>query len=188
MDNAEFLKTMGINPTAVVQSPIKEKVVRTPAFQRTIDEKRAELELRKLEIEIAKLEKPDTRADYWDKMLELQEKNHARDIAYQKELMDLKLEIAKLQIGGESDDSMLYMLDMIKPILPQVLEKFNKKEEKPKLNQEQYLTKMRDGTITPEMGFEDFKMQFPEIAKNMTLEQFKVQFENVKKNGLPKIG
>lgn len=158
-------------------------------YQKDINDKRAELELKKLEIEIAKLEQPNTSVDYFKQMLDLQQSHFNQLLAMQKDHSNLMVEMEKLKMGGESDDSMLFMLDMIKPILPQLLAKKGiavpTEGEKPKLNKEQYLEKIRDGSITPEMGFEDFKMEFPDLAKNMTFEQFKVQFENVKKNGIP---
>jgi hypothetical protein len=189
MTSEERLKALGVS--------IKNDFVTADKYeplpsdnQKMISDKRAELELRKLEIEIAKLEQPTTNIDYFKQMLDLQQSHFNQLMEMQKGQHNLQLELEKLKLGGEGgDDSMLFMLDMIKPILPQILAKKGIavpiEGEKPKMNKEQYLEKIRDGTITPEMGFEDFKMEFPDLAKNMTFEQFKVQFENVKKNGIP---
>jgi hypothetical protein len=187
MTKEELLASAGINTPSFVTA---DRYTPLPSdYQKSINEKRAELEIKKLEIELENLSKPNTSIDYFKQMLDLQQNHFNQLLTMQKEQQTLMLEIEKLKMGGESDDSMLYMLDIIKPILPSLLAKKGidvpTQGEKPKLNKEQYLEKIRDGTITPEMGYEDFKLEFPDLAKNMTFEQFKVQFENVKKNGIP---
>ena len=152
--------------------------------KKIIDDKRAELELKKLEIEIEKLSTPNTNIDYFKQMLDLQQNHFNQLLEMEKRHGSLQLEIEKLKLGSDDgDDTILSMMEMFKPMLPQLL---NKGVEKPKMDKEQYLSKMRDGSITPEMGYDDFKMEFPDLAKNMSFDTFKLQFENIKTNGLPK--
>ena len=187
----EFLKQTGVD-IANTGFVTADKYKPLPSdYEKTINDKRAELELKKLEIEIQRLEKPNTSIDYFDKMLSLQQSHFNQLLEMQKGQSNLMIEIEKLKLGGESDDSIFMMLDMIKPILPQLLAKkgitpaLEGLGDKKTMNREEYLAKMKDGSITPEMGFEDFKLEFPDLAKNMTFDQFKVQFEKVKQNGIP---
>ena len=167
---------------------IDEPITSLPVYsenRRLIDDKKAELELKKLEIELNRLEQPSTNIDYFKQMLDLQQSHFNQLLEMEKRHGSLQIEIEKLKLGNDDgDDTILSMMEMFKPMLPQLL---NKGVEKPKMDKEQYLAKMRDGSITPEMGYEDFKMEFPDLAKNMTFDNFKLQFENIKTNGLPKV-
>lgn len=195
----EFFKQTGIDLSRQIDVPAfttADKYQPIPSDkQKEISDKRAELEMRKLEIEIEKLEKPTTSIDYFQQMLSMQQQHFNQLLEMQKSQSNLMIEIEKLKLGGEggeSDDSMFMLLDMIKPILPQLLAKKDIKipstegqGDKKTMNREEYLAKMRNGEITPQMGWEDFKLEFPELASKMTYEQFTIQFEKVKKEGIP---
>jgi hypothetical protein len=92
----------------------------TPPTPQTtsIAKKREELELKKLEIEIAKLEKPDTNIDYFQKMLELQGTHFKQLLEMQKQHSGLMLEIEKLKFGEGSDE--MAWLEMLEPYLPKI--------------------------------------------------------------------
>jgi len=188
MDKEQLLLEAGLVSKPSLP-PASKRDYKYASNEKVIEQKRAELELRKLEIEIEKLNAPNTSIDYFKEMLSLQQQHFNQLLTMQKEQGNLMLEIEKLKFGGESDDSMLYLLDLVKPILPQILAKTNitKGEEKPKMNKEEYVKAMQDGKISPAQGWEDFKMEFPELAANMTFEQFIVQFNKIKTEGLPKV-
>ena len=182
--------------------PPKEKSV----FTKTIDEKRAELELRKIEIEIEKLNAPNTSIDYFQKMLDLQQQHFNQLLNMQQQQSNLMLEIEKLKMGGESEDSMVYFLEMLKPILPSIMDKINNtksvkspevlktgtgdntppnisptNEKGEKVNAEDYKQRIRDGKVSLEQAWIDFKKELPKYAEAMGFEQFKIEYEKIKK-------
>jgi hypothetical protein len=184
LSREQLLKEAGIEPNQNIVSQSIAKSIPTP-YTDTIAQKREELELKKLEIEIAKLSAPNTSVDYFKQMLDLQQNHFNQLLEMSKQHSSLQLEIEKLKMGGDSEDS--YLLDMIAPILPQILNQ-NKAvtpiegDKKPKMNKEEYVKAVQEGKISLEQAYEDFKTEFPNY--NMTLEQFKPQFEKVKSGEL----
>lgn len=196
--NQELLTEYGISIPGLSQSSregqpttyppvIPEKTQKIKALTRdliqTIDEKRAALELRKLDIEIEKLNSPNTSIDYFKQMLDLQQQHFNQLLSMQKEQSNLMLEIEKLKLGGDSEDSTMLMLDMIKPILPQILGRVapaNNEKEVVTMNKEQYLAKIRAGEIDEVQAWEDFKLELPKLAEKMTFEEFKIKFNELK--------
>lgn len=193
VDRNEYLQKYGVVPGAA--APAAE-IRNTDA----IAKKREELELKKLEIELSKLEKPDTSIDYYSKMLELQEKSFSQQMEMLKQQGDLRLEIEKLKLMGDGDsDSMLPYLQMLAPLLPEIIKsKGAKKEgaaakaaaplntqkeenmEVPKTagELEEYKAAVRRGEISLEEAYEDF-LSTP-FANSLTKEQFEVKFNEIK--------
>lgn len=115
----DYLKQYGVEPTAQrAAAPVQTVIFDDGA----IAKKRQELELKKLEIELSKLEKPDTSVDYYSKMLELQQNHFKQVLEMQKEQGNLKLEIEKLKLEdvGDSDDFMPLIKSLL-PLLPSIL-------------------------------------------------------------------
>lgn len=194
MDRNEYLQKYGVAPG--VAAPAAE-IKNTDA----IAKKREELELKKLEIELEKLTKPDTSIDYYSKMLELQEKSFSQQMEMLKQQVDLRLEIEKLKLMGDGDsDSMLPYLQMLAPLLPEIIKsKGAKKEgaaakaaaplntqkegenvEVPKTagELEEYKAAVRRGEISLEEAYEDF-LSTP-FANSLTKEQFEIKFNEIK--------
>jgi hypothetical protein len=185
MDLKQQLLDLGIKIQDIppVQPTKEVPPIKYSDNQKLIDAKRAELELRKLEMEIEKLNAPNTSMDYFKEMLQLQQQHFTQLLTMQKEQSNLLLEIEKLKLGGETDDGMAFMLDIIKPILPQILaKKMESKDDKKgvTMNKEEYIKQIKEGKITLEQAWEDFKMELPTYAEKMTLEQFKEQYEKIK--------
>lgn len=196
--NQELLTEYGISIPGLTQSSRDCKQHITPdvvpditnkikglnsGLMQTIEDKRAALELRKLDIEIAKLDTPNTSIDYFKQMLDLQQQHFNQLLSMQKEQSNLMLEIEKLKLGGDNDDSTMLMLDMIKPILPQIMGRVapaNNEKEVQTMNKEQYLKKIRAGEIDVNQAWEDFKLELPRLAEKMTLAEFTVKFEELK--------
>ena len=86
--------------------------------RRAIEDKKAELELRKLEIEMDKLTQPATSIDYFQKMLELQQQHNNTLLQMQKENFTTQLEIEKLKLGDGGED---WIKDLL-PLLPSLLQ------------------------------------------------------------------
>ena len=137
MDNKEYLEKYGVTPDAAA---IVEPKPQAPISSNSVDEMRQQLELKKLQIEIDKLEKPDTSIDYYSKMLELQKENFKTQLDMATQQGDLKLEIEKLKLlGSDGGDDFMEMIKPIIPLLPQILkqktpQKLNSDEVKPQEN------------------------------------------------------
>lgn len=172
-----------------------------------IEQKKAELEVKRLERELERLEKPDTSLDYYGQMLKMQEQNHLNIMEMQKQNFSTQLELARLQSGGgESDDYLFSILEMVKPVLPQLFASLgkNSSQKSPTIDDKQavnanirevspmdkqkeldeYKAKIRAGEVTEEQGFKDFQEQIRlgNIPKSvqMTKEQFHFIFEGIK--------
>ena len=166
-------------------APLPEASSTAPqvSSSQVIENKRAELELKKLEIEIKKLETPNTSMDYFKEMLQLQQQHFNQLLTMQKDQSNLLLEIEKLKLGSDGEDNLGLLLDIVKPLLPQILAKHNTPQEDKKgvtMNREQYLAKIKSGEIDVKMAWEDFQLELPDMAKNMTFEQFTEQFKKIK--------
>lgn len=189
----------------------KEDEFKYAENRRAIDEKRAELELKKLDIEIENLKKPDTKVDYFEKMLSLQQTNFSQMLEMQKSQMTLQLEIEKLKIG-EGGEDLSWLKDLI-PYLPQILKKQETPQSPPNYSAEKplqsptikekkkvkskqggekmdklevYKQKIRKGEISEEQALKDFKKQEPLKSKLISKEEFHKIFEDIKagKNGI----
>ena len=169
-----------------------------------ISKKREELELKRLELEISKLSSPDTRVDYFEKMLELQKNSFTQQLDMQKQQLDLRLEIEKLKLMGDGEsESMLPYLQMLAPLIPAILKKESgtkketavnsavpqtqtkQEEEKMKVPTtageiEEYKQAIKRGEISFEEAYEDF-LETP-FASSMSKEQFRVKFNELKKS------
>lgn len=99
----------------------------------SINKKREELELLRLEADIEKIKKPDTSVDYYAKMLEIQEKQAKQQLEMQEkhytsmmqmqnQQMNLQLELEKLKLGS-GDDMGDDFLKQLLPILPTLIKK-----------------------------------------------------------------
>lgn len=114
----DYLKQYGVEPTIKSVAPVQSVIFDDGA----IAKKRQELELKKLEIELSKLEKPDTSVDYYSKMLELQQNHFKQVLEMQKEQGNLKLEIEKLKLEDVSDsDDFMPLIKSLLPLLPSIL-------------------------------------------------------------------
>ena len=197
-----------IKESTPLANPPKERDFKDKDLQGAIDkaraaieQKKAELELKKLEIEVKRLEKPDIgESGYFEKMMTMQQQHFNQNLEMIKNQMDLKLEIEKLKLLGDSnggDDTLAY-LDMLKPLLPLIVEGIKKKKEQPEIPKEteglkggnmiktaeeleEYKKKIKSGEITEEQAYKDFLEQVPPIvAKKMGREGFKKEFDKVK--------
>jgi hypothetical protein len=198
-DDTEYLLNLGQKEKPPV--PPKEKAPQTES----IDKMRERLELRRLQIELDKLEKPDTSIDYYSKMLELQEKSFMKQIEMIQQQGNLKLEIEKLKIAQETQggDWGEELLSGILPLLPELLKKqeiANKEKETLRKQQQEkkgvsvqemgrlmtakemkdYKQQIKAGAITLETAYEDFKKNFPQLVAKVPLEVFKLEFEKIK--------
>jgi len=173
----------------------------------SVDEMREQLEIKNLQIEIEKLEKPNTNIDYFQKMLDLQQQNFNSQMQMIREQNDLKLEIEKLKINNESsDDSFMDIVKGILPILPQLLKKqpstIDAEPTKTKVDTEQppknteveseqmkiptkdeleeYRKGIKDGSISLDEAYADY-LDSP-YAKLMptTKEKFEVEYNKIK--------
>ena len=199
---------------------LKESTPRTPKEKirntvntEELERKRTELEILKIEKEMTKLTadpEPDTKMDMWKQLLEQQQEHFKQLLEMNKQHNDLRLEIEKLKLGegGGTDEAMMW-LDMLKPVMPVIAEKFLNKgstpvdsvSSEPTLNiipassdnvtrqakadsvedkEEELKAAIRNGTVTLKMAWEDFKAQVPDYKKVMTYAQFKDRFNNIK--------
>jgi len=192
----EYLKAYGIEKEVPpLATPPQEK----PAYvQTSVDKMRENLEIKKLQMELEKLEKPDTSIDYYSKMLELQEKNFGSQIEMLKQQGNLQLEIEKLKLGNGDDDNMLPYLQMLAPLLPEIVKKSkgkpagdglpplppgSAKEEEMEIPKtagelEEYKKAVQRGEISLEEAYEDF-LSTP-WANSLSKDQFELKFNAVK--------
>ena len=198
----EYLKEQGIEKEVPpLATPPQEK----PAYvQTSVDKMRENLEIKKLQMELEKLEKPDTSIDYYSKMLELQEKNFGSQIEMLKQQGNLQLEIEKLKLGNGDEDSMLPYLQMLAPLLPEIIKSKGKpgvaaKAAAPNNNQkedieemeipqtagdlEEYKNAVRRGEISLEEAYADFLTTA--WANSLTKEEFELKFNAVKAEVIP---
>jgi hypothetical protein len=198
----DYLKANGIKELSPPATPPQEK----PLISSSVAEMREKLEIKKLEMELSKLEKPDTSVDYYSKMLELQQQHFTQLLQMTTAQNDLKLEIEKLKLlGNGEDDSMLPYLQMLAPLIPAILKKDSgtKKEgvvataTAPPQTQEtqeevtemtapttlgeleEYKAAIRRGEISLEEAYSDF-LATP-WRSSMTQEEFKIKFEELRK-------
>lgn len=176
-------------------TPSKEKQQEAPQnFSSEIQKKREELELKKLEIEIKRLETPNTNIDYFDKMLQIQQQNFQQLLAMQKEQSDLKLQLAKLEMGeGEGD----FAEEFLSSSLPSILEALKQKKGSPEVSTteqkggvevkiptaeelEAYKKKIKAGEVTFEQFYEDAQKSYPELAKKFTKQQIFDEYAKIK--------
>lgn len=153
---------------------LKENTPAPPKEKRetsSITEMREKLELRKLEMEIAKLETPNTSTDYIKTLLE-QQARHFKDLLEQeRKHNELNLRIKELELGKDSPDDFGsdFLMELI-PLLPEILKaKQPLKTEEVKTiipTKEQMLEikrKVRAGEITEEQFVEDAVKQIPAL-------------------------
>jgi len=106
--------------------PPKEKTAVYAENRRSLDDMRTELEMKKIQMEIAKLERPDTSLDYWGKMLEITNQNHAQQMKMMEMMYSQKLELEKLKLSSDGDgDYLITFVEMLKPYIPQIINKMN---------------------------------------------------------------
>jgi len=202
-ETEEFLKEK-----APLGTPQEKKTLfsaPTPVTNDDIERKRGELELKKLQIEIDRLEKPNTSIDYFQKMLELQQLHFNQQIQMVQQQNDLKLEIEKLKLMGDGNsDSMLPYLQMLAPLIPELMKKQKQQKttgstgstglkseekaeevqevEKEDRNQiqdlEEYKAAIKRGEISFEEAYEDF-LQTP-WKNSLTKEQFKAKYDELR--------
>lgn len=94
----------------------------------TLEEMREAIEIKKLQMELEKLEKPNTSIDYFQKMLELQQNHFNQLLTMQGKQSELQIELEKLKLGGEKDDGMMGYVQMLAPYIPQIIEKIGGKK------------------------------------------------------------
>jgi len=137
-----------------------------------ISKKREELELKRLEIELDKLSKPDTNVDYYSKMLELQQKSFEQQLLMQKQQLDLRLEIEKLKLMGDGEsDSMLPYLQMLAPLLPSIINKNNTQSQPKSSDSQVEASSGLNSHESPNIQEEKEKMDVPTNLKE--LEEYK---------------
>jgi len=170
----EYLKSNGVasNPIPAIEYSPKQAII-SPS----VAEMKERLEIKKLEMELAKLEKPDTSIDYYAKMLELQEKHFQQTLQMANQTNELKLEIEKLKLMGDSDnDSMLPYFQMLAPLLPTIV------AGKPQNGTSQVSTKLEGGkslisTETPTIQDEEVK----EVTPPTTLAELREYQEAIRR-------
>lgn len=118
MDKEQYLKENGVI--------LPEQRTLPVAFSGGVNEMREQLEIKKLQIELDKLEKPDTSIDYYSKMLELQQQHFNQLLEMQKQQTGLQLEIEKLKLAEVSDgDDFLPLIKGLLPYLPEIIKARN---------------------------------------------------------------
>lgn len=167
----------------------------------TLEARRLELEIKRTETEIERLNKPDTKIDYYDKMLDITKEHNKQIVDMLKSEQDLKIQIAKLELeSGEGGDFTDLIIDKLLPMLPDMLAKRNEiktpvppsKTETPQIQKMDtskvpptYITDIKSGKITEEQAFKDLKKAIklgfaPEGTKLPTKVEFHEQYLNVK--------
>jgi len=144
MDKEEYLRTYGVTPS--------EAIPEIPQQLTSVSVMREQLEIKKLQIELDKLEKPDTSIDYYAKMLEMQKENFKTQLEMATQQGDLKLEIEKLklvEVGGSDD-----MMDIIKPLLPLLPQLIKAKTQTPEIPKSNGVTEEKKEGVSPSSKIE----------------------------------
>ena len=144
MDKEEYLRTYGVTPS--------EAIPEIPQQLTSVSVMREQLEIKKLQIELDKLEKPDTSIDYYAKMLEMQKENFKTQLEMATQQGDLKLEIEKLklvEVGGSDD-----MMDLIKPLLPLLPQLIKAKTQTPEIPKSNGVTEEKKEGVSPSSKIE----------------------------------
>lgn len=196
----EFLLGGKLKESAPPITPPKEKRYKIPSIERTIEEKRAELELKRLDIELSKLSKPDVNeGSYFRDMLAQQEKHFNQLLEMNKTQNDLKLEIEKLKLGDSGDWTEDLFMELL-PLLPKLIEKKaigtpiaqenppakaeqggeNMKKLPTAKEQEEFKKAVKEGKISEEEAYKAVLEAYPEVADKITKEQFKAEYEKIK--------
>jgi hypothetical protein len=203
-----FEKDTAIKESTPPRTPPKEKFV----YSDEIKKKMEQLELKKLEIELQKLEKPDTSVDYYSKMLELQKEAFNAQLIMQRQQLDLKLEIEKLKLDtADNPDSLMKFVDMIAPYLPQIVaslknqpqmkpeqpknvtgdsivEKPTKPEKKPSKKEQEIIEEYKRGIINGTIDFEKAYRDYSSTAtlQHLSRDEFQIEFDKIKNSSTPK--
>jgi len=175
-----------------------------------VHRKREQLEIARMEAELNALKTPpiDTKLDYFQKMLELQQQHNKEVLELQKSKFETQLELAKLQEGAETDWSG-ELIQLMMPMLPSILANFKQNTQQaaqtplvPEVTPQQtgsdaavetvkgeemgfvqeLKAKLKSGKLTTEQAYEDFKKEAPEYAKFVNKEQFTVFIEKLKQS------
>lgn len=164
-----------------------------PKSAKEVEEKRAELEILRIDREIDRLkapEVPDTKLDYFNKLIEMQQQFNEKMLLMQKQQFDVQLEMERIKAGasGNDDDG---MLKEVFKYLPQIMaakqkEVEHQKEPKKETEKMQKLTKaqmleklkqVKEGKLSHDDAYKEFCSQEPDLAKVVTREQFEVQLK-----------
>lgn len=159
-----------------------------------IQKKKEELDLRRLEIEIERLQKPDTSIDYYSKMLELQKESFKAQLDMIAQQSQLKIEIEKLKLGDKGSDFAEEFLYGLLPLLPEIVKQNQAKKAKEgqEMNAkkainlmnakevEEYKLKIKAGAVSLDEAWEDFQKSMPQMKGKITKEQFSVEYEKIK--------
>jgi len=188
-------KIMGNPPTSPVPPLPPSK---------SIQEMRDLVEVKKLELELQRLEKgAENNINPFNQVLEILKESHAKDLEFLGQINDLKVQIAELQAGnmGE-DDGILSFFEKIAPYLPQLLNKNQTSEtysyngnipevskvestavivgtpktqmENPQLTE--YKKLIKEGKVTEEQALKDYRKFVGKISKK----DFKIEFDKIK--------
>jgi hypothetical protein len=115
-DQEDRLKALGITPTPPVPP--------TPRISKSVQEMRDNLEIKKIELEMQRLEQGGTGAlDPFNKLLEFQQKSFDNEILRIKEISDLKVEVEKLKLGFGGEDNTLDIIERVLPYIPSIFGK-----------------------------------------------------------------
>ena len=194
MNKEEYLKFYGVE---------QQKKELPPPIQinisDTIAKKREELELKKLEMEIAKLSAPNTSMDYFKEMLQMQQQHFNQLLTMNTQQAELKREVELLKIGDGADTGDDFLASLI-PLLPDII-KNNKtaaapvqppQEQKEEVNKmisggafslaqvEEIKRKVKSGEITEEQFIADAIKFFPQLATQT--ERIKTEYKKIKEN------
>lgn len=177
--------------------------------QESLDLKRMQLEDKRLDLELDKLNKGTTTSDPWDKMLQITQENNKQQLAMLEKLNDAKLDNLRLELGaGGEDDLVSTVIKSLAPSLPLLLKAKEQPttnappissvvntQTKKEINQmdlssipQEYKDAVKSGKLTENDAWKQFKLglklgKVPKEYKKVTREQFHIEFEKVK-NGV----
>jgi len=206
----EFFKKYGIVPdysensldeaklrlTGEANGEVVKSILPSPSIQ----EKKEELEIKKLEAQILEIETPKKNNDtpMWSALIEMQKQNfalqtsllndaHEKEINYLKDMHELEMENEETD-GETSEFSQLIKMflqnqkgankenfeykEMPQPTQPTNEDRFNN-----------FINGIKDGSISEKVAFYTVKAFRPDVE--ITREDFKIEFDKVKKGENP---
>lgn len=161
-----------------------------------LEQRRQDLEMKKIEIEMARLEKGNTAVDPYALLLKMSEDHNAAMLKMHEQNFDTRLEIERLKLmGSGGDDLASNLISTLLPLLPDMLSRA--KIEKPVVNTEKkeevkkdmdlndprldgYKKMIREGKITETQAWKQAGIFDKKARDAVGREKFHEEFEKIK--------
>lgn len=182
-------------PTATPTHTLLSPVATVTPLPLQLENKRAELEMIKLQKEIERLDnpKPDTSIDYYAKLIEIQNQHHKEMLQLQKNAFEKQLEIEKLRFSDGEEDDLSGITDLLLPLIKARIEQPQQIRAETPIQPnmfienkiQEFIEGIKTGKILEPEAWEKYQKYqefIPREFQGLTREQFSEEFAKLKAN------